>query len=158
MASRSGRCDPESTGQPVFAQISGFPSGGVDYGVTGGEITNTGGSTGGRPPRWAAMCTSDLRMHNVDFRIMRQFAITEKYRLQVLGEAFNIFNHTNFSAVNGTAFNYAAVGAATCPASIASSTNGCIVPNPTFLLPTGSSSANGLYTARQLQLSAKFVF
>jgi Carboxypeptidase regulatory-like domain/TonB dependent receptor len=148
----------ESTGQPVFAQISGFPSGGVDYGVTGGEITNTGGSTGGRPPQVGRNVYIGPPLHNVDFRIMRQFAITEKYRLQVLGEAFNIFNHTNFSAVNGTAFNYAAVGAATCPASIAGSTNGCIVPNPTFLLPTGSSSANGLYTARQLQVSAKFVF
>jgi len=97
-------------------------------------------------------------LHNVDFRIMRQFAFAEKYRLQILGEAFNIFNHTNFSTVNGTAFNYAAVGSATCPTSIAGATNGCIVPNPTFLLPTSSTSANGLYTARQLQLSAKFVF
>jgi len=41
---------------------------------------------------------------------------------------------------------------------VAAGTNGCIIPNPTFLLPTSSSSTNGLYTARQLQISAKIVF
>jgi hypothetical protein len=147
-----------ATGQPVFAQISGFPSGGVDYGVTGGEVTNTGGSTGGRPPQVGRNVFIGPSLHNVDFRVMRQFQLREKLGLQFIGEAFNIFNHTNISTVNGTAFNYAAVGASNCPASIATGTNGCIVPNPTFLLPTASSSPNTLYAARQLQVSAKFVF
>ncbi len=147
-----------ATGQPIFAQISGFPSGGVDYGVTGGEITNTGGSTGGRPPQVGRNVYIGPSLHNVDFRIMRQFAIHENIRLQFLGEAFNVFNHTNISAVNGTAFNYAAVGASGCPAGLAAGSNGCIIPNPTFELPTSSSSPNGLYTARQLQISAKLVF
>ena len=147
-----------ATGQPVFAQISGFPSGGVDYGVTGGEVTNTGGSTGGRPPQVGRNVFIGPSLHNVDFRVMRQFTLHEKLGLQFIGEAFNIFNHTNISTVNNTAFNYAAAGASTCPASIATGTNGCIVPNPTFLLPTASSSPNTLYAARQLQFSAKFVF
>lgn len=147
-----------STGQPLFAQISGFPSGGVDYGVTGGEITNTGGSTGGRPPQVGRNVYIGPSLHQVDFRIMRDFAIREKLHLQFLGEAFNIFNHTNFSSLNTTAFNYAAAGSATCPASVAGTGNGCIVPNATFMLPTSSSSSNGLFTARQLQVSAKLVF
>jgi hypothetical protein len=147
-----------ATGQPLFAQISGFPSGGVDFGVTGGEITNTGGSTGGRPPQVGRNVYIGPHLKQVDVRIMRSFALTERVHLQFLGEAFNLFNFTNFSSLNTTAFNFAAPGAATCPASVAGSGNGCIVPNPTFLLPTGSSSANGLYTARQLQVSAKLVF
>ena len=147
-----------ATGQPIFAQISGFPSGGVDYGVTGGEITNTGGSTGGRPPQIGRNVYIAPSLHQVDFRVMRQFSLRENLKLQFLGEAFNIFNHTNISGVNGTAFNYSALGSSGCPASIAAGTNGCIVPNSTFQLPTASSSSNGLYTARQLQVSAKLVF
>jgi hypothetical protein len=97
-------------------------------------------------------------LYNVDLRIMREFAIHEKFHFQILGEAFNLFNHTNITSVNGTAFNYAAVGSATCPTSLAGGTNGCLVPNAAFLAPTSSSSTNGLYAARQLQLSAKITF
>jgi len=146
------------SGAPVFAQISGFPSGGVDYGVTGGEVTNTGGSTGGRPPQYGRNVILGHGLTDVDFRITRDFAVREKFHLQFLAEAFNIFNHTNITAVNGTAFNYSAVGSATCPASVGAGTNGCLAPNPTFYAPTSSNSPNGLYGARQLQLSAKFIF
>lgn len=143
---------------PVFALISGFPTG-LDYGLTGGTVTNTGGSTGGRPPqvsRNAYFGATQLR--NVDFRIMREFPLwKERAHLQFIGEAFNVFNHTNISSVNGTAFNYNAASAtsSSCPLSLYT---GCIAPNPTFLLPTGSTSTNGLDGARQLQISAKIVF
>jgi hypothetical protein len=147
-----------ASGQPIDAQISGFPSGGVDYGVTGGEITNTGGSTGGRPPQIGRNVYIGPSLHNVDFRVMREFAFRERIRLQFLGEAFNVFNHTNISGVNSTAFNYVAAGSSSCTTALAAGSNGCIVPNPTFMLPTSSSSSNGLYTARQLQFSAKLVF
>jgi hypothetical protein len=147
-----------ATGQPVFATISGFPSGGVDYGVTGGEVTNTGGSTGGRPPQLGRNVFIGPGLTNVDFRIMRQFTMRERYHLQVLGEAFNLLNHSNFSSVNGTAFNYSAVGSGACTAAIAAGTNGCIIPNAAFLAPTGSTSTNGLYASRQLQMSLKVTF
>ena len=39
---------------------------------------------------------------NFDFSIMRNFQFGERYRLQVRGEAFNAFNHTNFAAPGGT--------------------------------------------------------
>jgi len=147
-----------STGQPVFATISGFPSGGVNYGVTGGEVTNTGGSTGGRPPQVGRNVFTGPKLANVDLRIMRQFTLFERYNLQVLGEAFNLFNHTNIASVNGTAFNYSAVGSSACPTALAAGTNGCIVPNAAFLAPTGSTSSNGLYGSRQLQMSLKLTF
>jgi hypothetical protein len=89
---------------------------------------------------------------------MRAFPLwKERVSLQVIGEAFNLFNHTNISSVNGTAFNYAnaVAGSSTCPTSLYT---GCLTPNATFLSPTSSSSTNGLYAARQLQFSAKVVF
>jgi len=146
-----------AAGQPIFAQISGFASGGVDYGVTGGEVTNTGGSTGGRPPQFGRNVFIGPGLQNVDFRIMREFQVYEKARLQFIGEAFNIFNHTNIASVNSTAFNYIARGSAGCGTAIAGA-NGCLSPNAAFLAPTSASSTNGLYGARQLQFSAKFVF
>lgn len=146
------------TGQPLFATISGFPSGGVDYGVTGGEVTNTGGSTGGRPPQLGRNVYIGPGLVDFDVRISRDFALTEKYHLQFLAEAFNIANHTNITAVNTTAFNYSAVGSGACTSTLGAGTNGCLVPSPTFMAPTASSSVNGLYGARQLQFSAKFIF
>jgi hypothetical protein len=144
----------------VFATISGFPSGGPDYGVTGGEISSFGGSTGGRPPQVGRNSYfGRTQIRNVDFRIMREFPLwKERTRLQFIGEAFNLFNHTNISSVAGTAFNYTALGSGTCTAAVAAGTNGCLIPNPSFLLPTSSTSTNGLYTARQLQVSAKITF
>ena len=147
-----------AAGQPIFAQISGFPSGGVDYGVTGGEVTNTGGSTGGRPPQYGRNVFIGPGLRDVDMRIMREFHIVEKVRLQVIGEAFNIFNHTNIASVNTTAFNYIAAGASGCGAAVSGGANGCLSPNSAFLAPTSSTSVNGLYGARQLQFSAKLVF
>ncbi len=146
------------SGLPVFATISGFPSGGVDYGVTGGEVTNTGGSTGGRPPQLGRNVFIGPGVVDFDVRVNRDFALTEKYHLQFLAEAFNLANHTKITAVNGTAFNYTAVGSGACTSTIGAGTNGCLVPNPAFLAPTSSTSATGLYSARQLQFSAKFIF
>jgi hypothetical protein len=147
-----------ASGQPVFATISGFPSGGVDSGVDGAEITNTGGTTGGRPPQLGRNVFTGHSLYNEDLRISRDFAIREKLHFQILAEAFNLFNHTNITSVNGTAFNYSAVGSGSCTTALAAGTNGCIIPNAAFLAPTASSSTNGLYGARQLQVSAKIIF
>jgi hypothetical protein len=147
-----------ASGQPLFALINGFPSGGADGGLTGGTVTNSGGTTGGRPAFEGRNVYRGHPLYNDDLRIMRQFTIREKYRLQFLGEAFNLFNHTNISSVNTTAFNYVAAGSGVCTTAIAAGANGCLSPSPTFMAPTASSSTNGLYGARQLQVSAKITF
>jgi len=45
-----------------------------------------------------------------------------------------------------------------CTTALAGGTNGCIIPNAAFLAPTGSTSTNGLYGSRQLQMSLKLTF
>ena len=147
-----------ASAQPLFATINGFPSGGADSGLTGGTTTNTGGTTGGRPLFEGRNVYFGHPLYNVDFRVMRDFKITERLHMQALGEAFNLFNHTNISTVNTTAFNYVTAGSGACTTAVAAGANGCLVPSPTFMAPTASSSTNGLYGARQLQFSAKFVF
>jgi hypothetical protein len=42
---------------------------------------------------------------NVDFSMNKNFALTERYRLQLRAEFFNIFNHPQFNGFNNTVFN-----------------------------------------------------
>ncbi len=143
-----------ASGQPVTGFLNGFPSGGIDGGVTGGLVSNSGTPTGGRIPQVGRNVFTGPSLHNVDFRIARDFAIRERLKLQLLGEAFNIFNHPNISSVNTTAYNYVGSGSAGCPTSLG--VTGCMSPSPSFLTPT--SATNNLYGARQLQVSAKLIF
>ncbi len=147
----SGQPAQNGSSSQVGAQINGFPSGGVDGGLTGGSVNNGGSGVGGRVagPRNPYYQPS---VKDIDFRIGRQFPIGEKIRLAIVGEAFNLFNFTNFYTVNVTQYNYAAAGAGAC----AGHTNNCLVTNPTFLAPLTSN--NNLSGARQLQISAKITF
>ncbi len=76
----------------------------------------------------------------------------ERVKLALMGEVFNIFNHTNVSSVNTTAFNYSAAGSGVC----AGHTNGCLSPNAAFLAPTATS--NLLWGPRQVQISGRITF
>lgn len=139
-----------STGQPVTPFISGTPSP-LDGGLTAGEASNASANAGRAAwlPRNAYTAPG---FHNMDFRIARQFPISERVKLSFIGEAFNLFNHTNVSSVNTTAFTYTAAGSGVCTGHA----NGCMVPNPAFLLPTATS--NLIWGARQLQVSARLTF
>jgi hypothetical protein len=142
-----------ASGMPVtpFLNMSSV-AGAPDGGPTGAVVNNSGTGNGGRAPWLTRNLYTGPGLTTVDFRVGRDFRILEKVRLSVLGEAFNLFNFTNFFTVNTTAYNYSAAGSGVC----AGHTNGCLVANPTFMAPTASS--NNLYGARQLQLSAKLVF
>jgi hypothetical protein len=139
-----------STGQPVTPLISGTPSP-LDGGLTAGEASNANPNAGRAAwlPRNGYTAPG---FHNVDFRIGRQFGFGERVRLSLIGEAFNLFNHTNVSSVNTTGFTYSAAGSGVC----LGHTNGCLVPNAAFLVPTATS--NLIWGARQLQLSARLMF
>jgi hypothetical protein len=54
-------------------------------------------------------------------------------KLALIGEAFNLFNHTNVSGVNTTAFFYAAAG-------------------------SGNSTGSLIWGPRQLQVSGRLTF
>lgn len=140
----------QSTGQPITPYITGTPSP-LDGGLTGGEASN-GSPTAGRAGWLARNAYEGPAYHNVDFRIGRQFSLGERVKLSLLGEAFNLFNHTNISSVNTTAFNYAAAGSGLC----AGHTNACFTPNAAFMAPTATS--NLLWGPRQLQISGKLYF
>jgi hypothetical protein len=114
-------------------------------------VNNSGTGTGGRAAGTRNAFTGPGGK-NVDFRIGRDFSIHERLRLSLVGEAFNLFNFTNFYSINNTEYNYSAAGSGVC----AGHTNGCLVANPAFFAPLTSSS--NLSGARQLQISGRITF
>src|SRR5256884_7289682 len=86
-----------------------------------------------RPPR------STLFPYTTLFR-------SDRYSVEALGEAFNLFNHQNVTGVNNT--GYFVGGTATAP-------------TLSFNSPFGSvtnSNSNFAYTSRQIQIGFRFFF
>jgi len=146
------------SGQPYSGQINGAnpPAGGVLGGLTGGTNNNSGTALSGArvydEPRNSFRYPTTK---SLDFRIGRTFAIKERLKFSILGEAFNLFNFTNVYGINLTEYNYAAAGAGAC----AGHANNCVVQNFT---PTGfqatTATSNNLAGARQLQIAARIDF
>jgi carboxypeptidase family protein len=144
-----------ATGQPYNANIgtsilgSALPG---DGGMTGAEVSTFAGPTGGRVS-WLPRNFYNLpNFTTVDLRLGRGFSFVEKYHLNFMVDAFNLFNSTIVSGVNTTAFTYSGPGSGACTGH----TNGCLVPSSTFASRTTTSSL--LYGARQLQFGARFEF
>jgi hypothetical protein len=153
----------ESNGHPQQANVGGsFPLS-PDSGLTGGVSYNASTATGrvGWLPRDPYVAPG---LHTVDLRVGRQFPFGERFKLTLLAEAFNLFNHTNVASVNTTAYNYLAAGASTTVAGTSikcPGPNACMVPNGTatsllYMTPTATSSL--LFGPRQIQISAKLFF
>jgi len=147
-----------ATGQPYNANIGTSILGSAiagDGGMTGAEVSTFAGPTGGRVS-WLARNSFNLpNLTNVDFRLGRGITFHEKYRLNFVVDAFNLFNHTIVSAVNTTAYTYSGptiTGTGPC----LGHTNGCLVPSPSF--GSRSTTSSLLYGARQLQFGARFNF
>jgi hypothetical protein len=166
-----------TAGQPIFASMSGTvfsgstspTSYGDDGGIFGGAISSGSGSpTTGRPPQIGRNTLIGPGFNDFDARLSRNFPIHEKIYLQFSADAFNLLNHRIITAVNGTYSTFLTPGATsssekcqTITAPAGSSQQGCIVPyTGTGLSAFGAASAtnNGLYTARQMQFSAKLFF
>jgi Carboxypeptidase regulatory-like domain/TonB dependent receptor-like, beta-barrel len=81
----------------------------------------------------------------VDLRVSRRFSITERAKLELLAEGFNIFNRTQVTSVNNTIYNV--LGA-----------NGVVnlTFNPAFGTTTGADGF--FFRERQIQLAARFEF
>jgi hypothetical protein len=161
-----------SGGQPIFLGMSGTVySGstsktgyGADGNIYGGAMSSSSGSaTTGRPPQIGRNSIIGPGFNNVDLRVTRDIPIHERIRMQVVGEAFNLLNHTIITSGNTTHSLYTSASAtsATCPSSASapagSVVQGCIAPNPaTGVSQFGAMSGtnNALYGPRQLQITA----
>src|SRR6202140_4097339 len=120
-----------AAGQPYSAMIgtsilgSAIPG---DGGMTGAEVSTFAGPTGGRAS-WLPRNFYNLpNYQTVDFRLGRGVSFLEKYRLNLMVDAFNLFNSTIVGGVNTTAYTYSGAGTGVC----AGHTNGCLVPSSSF--------------------------
>lgn len=122
--------------------------------VTGGTGVLADGGTNRVP--WLTPNSFQLpRTANVDFRLQKQFAIWESWKLTLSGDAFNLFNHNNVTGVDTQMFTICAAGA-TCSATGTKPAANSLVFNPHFGVPT--SSSNSLIAQRQIQVGIKLDF
>jgi outer membrane receptor protein involved in Fe transport len=87
---------------------------------------------------------------SLDPRITKNIPITERIKAQLILEAYNSFNHTNFTSVNTTEFSTATSG---CTGTFAI----CLKSNPVFQAPL-STQLNFSPGSRIVQLSGKISF
>ena len=168
-----------SAGQPIYLGMSGTvfagstspTSYGADGGIYGGAISSGSGlPTTGRPPQIGRNSIVGPGFNDFDVRLSRNIPIYEKVYMQFSADAFNLLNHRIITGVNSTYSTFLAPGATTGPtekcqtitAPAGSTQQGCIVPfyasNALSAFDAASATSNGLYTARQMQFSAKLIF
>ncbi|HWR36745.1 MAG TPA: TonB-dependent receptor [Clostridia bacterium] len=123
-----------STGKPFTPFVSGNAPGSTSTGLLG-----AGGAA--RIPVLGRNNFHYPRTENVDLRLSRRFQIKEGHRIELLAEAFNLFNRQNITelddkaySLNGTTLNY----------------------NSGFMKYT--AAGNTVYRERQVQFAARYEF
>jgi hypothetical protein len=122
-------------GRPYSGTISGNPS---PAGIQGG-LLGVGGSA--RAPFLGRNTFTNPGVANADARLAREIKFTERVRLQLIFEAFNVTNRVQVTGINTTQYN------------IRSTT---LFPRTDF--QTISAAGTNLFGPRQLQLGARFSF
>ena len=98
-----------------------------------------------------------------DIRLSKSFTFQERYKVELMADAFNIANKQNISSENGTGYsivNPTAPGTPPVPTPCAgapSTAFSCVNFSPTFGTP-GNSNNNFVYSPRELQLGARVHF
>jgi len=128
------------------ARYSGTVSGNVSpasFGISGstpgGGVNGSGGAA-----RFALVPRNFFKTPSIkylDFRLSRRFGIGEDAKLEILGEAFNVFNRTQVTGVTATLY------------SVSGST---LIFNPGFAQTSAADST--LFRERQVQLAVRFEF
>jgi hypothetical protein len=89
------------------------------------------------------------RIVNVDLRIAKKFKLYESLGFEVFGEAFNLFNHVNATAVGTRNFSITNAGTPAAPIPT-------LTYDPQFGVVQASSSS--LLAQRQIQIGARLTF
>jgi hypothetical protein len=137
----------------TFSTIMQFQSGLAYSALVAGDPNNDGNRANDRLPGTVRNQFTSPAVYQFDVRLTRAIHFGENMRLQLIGEAFNIFNRSNIVLVNNTYFNYSGgtTGVLTAPSAVTA-----------FGTPRSfSSPASGTTTfasPRQLQLAVKFDF
>jgi hypothetical protein len=147
---------------PIFNAFSGARYTGNTSGSSVSSVfgfSQAGGVNGSNGSlRFALVPTNFFKQPSIwytDMRLSRRFSLTEKVKLEVLAEGFNIFNRTQVTGVNNTIYNICSGTGATgaCPFG----SNAVFATfNPSFGATTGADGF--FFRERQVQLGARFEF
>jgi hypothetical protein len=139
-------------GLPYTPTISGSPAGLL---ASGGGVNGSDGVF--RLGTVARAFYNQPPLQDLDLRISKSFSIREKAHLELLGEAFNLFNHFNAQGVNTTAYSISKSGTITDTAGntqTCSNATPCLSANTAFGTVTAANS-NFAYSTRQIQIGLR---
>jgi hypothetical protein len=125
------------SGRPYSAGIGGRPL----AAALNASVTGSGGNSFFLP--FGRNSFRQPKIVNLDARLSRRFNLGEQRNIEFLVEAFNLFNRTQITSVNTTAFNV-------------DQTTGVLTPVASF--GTESAAGNSIFRERQVQLAVRFEF
>jgi hypothetical protein len=129
---------------PIFQVYTGLPYDGFVSGslanTTAGSL-NGAGSSSNRIPLAERNAFTAPGVKNFDLRLSRKFYIKEGMSFEFLGEAFNLFNRTQFTGVNTTMYTLSGT-----------------TLNFNTAFGTLTEAGGTLYRERQVQLGLRFQF
>ncbi|HYX41997.1 MAG TPA: carboxypeptidase regulatory-like domain-containing protein [Pyrinomonadaceae bacterium] len=144
------------SGARFTANVSGTTSAVNNFGFPAGTSTPGGGLNGsGGATRFALLPRNFFKQPSVryfDARLSRRFRITEGTHVEVLVEAFNLFNRTQVTGVNQTIYSVDTTGSAASPRPFLNFNSGA----SGFNSVTAADST--LFRERQVQLGVRFEF
>jgi hypothetical protein len=132
-----------------------FISTGNTRSAIGGGINGSNGTF--RVPGIARNSFRQPMTNVLDLRISKRFAITERAKLELYGESFNLLNHQNVTGVNTLGYTIGN-GSTTAPNTLTFNTSPA---NPTvsqFGATTFTNSSNFSFAPRQIQVAARLQF
>ncbi len=128
--------------------------------IVGGDPNGDGVSGTDRVPGTKRNQFSTPAAYIVDMRIGRIIKFSERYRLSLFAEGFNLFNRSNVIAVNNTQYTYSSAGTVSgvpLPARLSPAASNFGTPRQFFSGSPSFSLNNSSYN-REFQLGIRFDF
>jgi len=146
---------------PIYQAQNGLPYSLITSGnAPGGLSSGINGSNGRKGIDAIGRNTFRLpRTQVVDVRLSKKIPITERYKIELLGEGFNLFNHVNATSFNNTGYIISTSGTITNASGTLNCTSAapCLNYNSPFGTISNANS-NFAYTSRQIQIGVRFLF
>jgi hypothetical protein len=136
------------SGLPYNITTTGTPAGGIGGGINGSNGTF-------RVPGIARNAFSQPKTNVLDLRISKRFSITERAKLELLGETFNLINHQNVTSVNTLGYTLGSNASGNTLTFNTSPTNPQVSQ---FGAVTATNSSNFQFAPRQIQIGARLQF
>ncbi|MGA3327445.1 MAG: carboxypeptidase regulatory-like domain-containing protein [Terriglobia bacterium] len=159
---------------PIFTAQDGLPFTDSVSGTAPSALASGGGVNGSdgtfRLATIPRAAFTQPGLQEMDLRLSKSFHLKEKVTLELLGEAFNLFNHFNAQGVNASAYSILKAGntitdttgaTQTCSSTYNASTNPitapCLSANTAFGSVTAANS-DFAYSTRQIQIGIRLKF